>query len=291
MPSTLEKKLEKHKTKIIILVLALVILDAVVWWNIVADAASDDLRLHFLDVGQGDSELIALPGDVQMLVDGGPPAGRVLAALGDILSPTDRYIDLVVLSHAETDHFGGLIEVLKRYRVGAFIWNGRSGTARAFQDLMRAVEDSGARVVVLGAGDAIRYGTSRIDVLSPTPALLAGTIVNDTAFTLRLASEGATALFTGDIGPKVEELLAPLLRHIDVLKVAHHGSKFSSTQGFLDAVRPALAVIEVGKNSYGHPTPDVLARLAAVGARVFRTDRDGTVEVVADGEGLRVFTQ
>ncbi len=132
---------------------------------------------------------------------------------------------------------------------------------------------------------------SRIDVLSPTPELAQGTVMNDAAFTLKLAGKGMTALFTGDIGARVESALAPVVGAVDVLKVAHHGSKFSSTASFLDAVRPRLAVIEVGKNRYGHPTPDVLTRLAAVGARILRTDRDGTIEVVADGRRLRIFAK
>jgi competence protein ComEC len=156
---------------------------------------------------------------------------------------------------------------------------------------MRAVEASGARVIVLGAGDAIRYGESRADILFPTPEFLAGKEMNDTALAFRLASGGARVLFTGDMGPSVEGFLAPLLSRVDVLKVAHHGSKFSSTQGFLDIVRPLLAAIEVGENGYGHPSPDVLARLQKIGARVFRTDRDGTVEVVADGTGIKVFAR
>jgi len=298
MPEKYKKFLEKHKTKLIVLMLAFFVLDAALWRGVFAGSGASDLHLYFLDVGQGDSELIELPapiggqaGSVQVLVDGGPANSKALAALGDILAPTDRYIDLVILSHAESDHFGGLIDILKRYQVGAFIWNGRPGSAGAYGDLMRSVEASGARVLVLGAGDAIRYGSSKFNVLSPTPAFLAGTEMNNTSFVLQLAAQDITALFMGDIGEKVEAALASRVGRVEILKVAHHGSKFSSTAPFLAAVRPLLAGIEVGENNYGHPAPETLARLAAVGAKIFRTDKNGTVEVIADEEGIKVFAR
>jgi beta-lactamase superfamily II metal-dependent hydrolase len=252
------------------------------------EADVSTLKVYFLDVGQGDAELAVLPGGVKVLIDGGPPNGKVLDALGNALKATDRYIDLVVLSHAELDHFGGLIEVLKRYRVGAFLWNGRAGTAPAFADFKNILDETSVQVVELGASDSILYNNSSLAVLSPDKKTLQKSVVNDTALVLKLSSNNARMLFTGDIGADEEQNLAASIGSVHVLKVAHHGSKFSTTANFLDAVSPKYAVIEVGKNTYGHPTPDVLQRLADSGARVFRTDKDGILEFVSDGKMLRV---
>jgi competence protein ComEC len=286
-----EKIWQKHRTKLVVLVLALLALDAEIWFRIANERGEESLRTHFLDVGQGDSELIELPGSVQILVDGGPANGRALAVLGGVLAPEDRYLDIVVLSHSESDHFGGLIDILRRYRVGAFVWNGVPGTAGAYADLMKAVRESGARVAVVGAGDAIVNGDSRIDVISPAQNISSNTDTNDTSLVIRVTAGATRALFTGDIGPKVEAALAPVVGRADILKVSHHGSKFSTSESFLEAVRPLVAGIEVGENNYGHPAPETLARLVAAGAQVFRTDRNSTVEVVSDGGRLRVFAE
>jgi competence protein ComEC len=288
----LTRKIRKHRNEVLVFVLALVALDVVVWSQIAVHVRDRGLlRTYFLDVGQGDSELVVLPGGVRMLVDGGPPNGRVLAALASVLSPTDRYIDLVVLSHPQTDHFGGLIEVARRYRIGAFISTGISNAVPGYEDLIRTLDERGVRRISLAAGDVIWYGGSRVDVLSPTREFLTATDVNETTLVLRVVGNGVAALFTGDADAEVERMLAAVAGSIDVLKVSHHGSKFSSTQEFLDATRPVLAVIEVGKNSYGHPTPQALGRLADSGTRIFRTDLNGTIEVVADGIGIRVFAK
>jgi len=290
--SRLVKRARKHRSTVLVFLVALVVLDIIVWSQIAVYIRDQSLlRLYFLNVGQGDSELVVLPGGAKLLVDGGPPNGQVLLALANILPPMDRYIDLVVLSHPQTDHFGGLIDIVRRYRVGMFISTGISNAVPGYTDLMRALDEYGIPRTVLAAGDSIQYGDSRIDVLSPTPAFLSATDVNETTLALRVAANNITALFTGDANADVEHELAQDTGPIDVLKVSHHGSKFSSTKEFLDALRPEIAVIEVGKNSYGHPTAQVLGRLADIGARIFRTDQQGTVEIIADGMGMRVFAK
>ena len=283
------KKLNKNR--IIVILIVLVALDILVFWQIgVLNATNQDLRIYFLDVGQGDSELVILPGGVKILIDGGLPNGKVLSELAKILPPTDRYIDLVVLSHPQLDHFGGLIEVLKRYRVGAFIHNGRSGTAKAFLDLEKVLQENNIRVVTLSGGEKIRYQKSVFNILSPISKLLFTKELNDTTLVMELDSKNIKTLFTGDISQKIERrLLNGFITEIDVLKVAHHGSKYSSSANFLSAINPALAIIEVGRNSYGHPTQETLNRLNRIGVKVYRTDEDGTIELVADGESLKVF--
>ncbi|MDO8469826.1 MAG: MBL fold metallo-hydrolase [bacterium] len=287
--------LEKHKEKILILALALLALDIVVWRGVLASSA--ETRFLFLDVGQGDSELVEFPagggqaGGVQLLIDGGPPTGAVLRELGRALAPTDRYIDLVLMTHPQEDHFGGLIEVLRQYDVGAFLSSGRSRDTDAYRELIRVIEERGIRMVELGAGDRIRTSGGTVRILSPTPDLLRSDDLNDTTLVARVESGGVSALFTGDAGAPVERTLVRAgVSPVDILKVGHHGSKFSSSEEFLRALRPAVAVIEVGKNSYGHPTSETLARLRAAGAAIFRTDERGTIEVRLGGLGLQVFT-
>lgn len=283
----------KDKNKIIIIFSALVFLDFLVFYQVFAfSSADEDLKLYFLSVGQGDSELVVLPGGVKVLIDGGQPNGRVLEELNKILPPADRYLDLVIMSHPQLDHFGGLIEVLKRYRVGAFLWSGREGEITAFSDLKNVLTDNSVRTVVLSAGDKINYRESRFDILSPSPSLLGSKELNDTSIVAELSSNNSRVLFTGDIGASIEEALASGgTGDIDILKVAHHGSKFSSSANFLTAVRPELAVIGVGKNSYGHPTNQALGRLGEAGAKIYRTDKDGTVELIIDGEKIRIFKE
>lgn len=291
MPRELERWLKKYKNRIIVVGILLVAVEVFVYWQIfAADFQNQNLRLYFLDVGQGDSEFIELPGGVQILIDGGPPNGKILEELGEILPAHDRYLDLVIVSHPQLDHFAGLVEVLKRYRVGLLIHNGRSGLASPFNALKEAIGENNVKTLRLAAGDEIRYLDSIINILSPDSTLVGDRELNDTSLVLELNSKNTKSLFTGDIGPKAENYLTNLLTYeVNILKVAHHGSKFSSSANFLNAVRPELAIIEVGKNSYGHPTPETLSRLNAVGAKIYRTDQDGTVKLVIDGENIKII--
>lgn len=283
------KFIEGNFKKAVFLLVLFFVLDILVLWQINGgDAANGKLSLYFLPVGQGDSELAMLPGGAKLLIDGGPPDSLVLKNLDEILSPRDRYIDLVVLTHPQQDHFGGLIEILKRYKVGAFIWNGEVGTNPAMNDLLAAVGENKIPLVSLAAGDRIIYGESDINVLSP---VVGGKVdINEDALVLALQSGGTKTLFASDVGAKTEaSILNSYSEPIDILKVGHHGSKFSSTASFLSALKPKVAVIEVGKNSYGHPTPEVLNRLADIGAKVFRTDQDGLIKFESIPGALQIF--
>lgn len=276
--------------RISILILLLLAANAVLGIRILGRGAGE-ASISFLDVGQGDASLITLPArgrTVQILIDGGPTTA-ILPALEAVMPKGDRSIDLVVLTHPQLDHFGGLIDVVKRYRVGAFLWNGRAGTIGAWNDLVAAVQESGIPAVALGRGDAIRIGNRALAVLHPDQAGLMSGELNDSSLVTRLDTDGVRALFTGDIAARTERLLSPEEIRADILKVPHHGSKYSSSEEFLAAVRPRAAFIEVGKNRYGHPTAEALARLAAAGGRIFRTDRDGTVRVLLGKAMLRVL--
>jgi len=275
--------------KAFILIVVIIVLNIFVFAQILAlDDKSPEI--YFLDVGQGDSELFLLPGGVQVLIDGGPPNGRVVTELSEILPFTDRYIDLVILTHSQLDHFGGLIQVLDTYRVGAFLWNGRRGTTSAFEELERVIALRNVPVFVVGARDKISYRDGHFNILSPDNKDLLAKDLNDTSIVAQFIYGEIKAFFTGDIGKKVERKLAETFDlSSNILKVSHHGSKFSSSDKFLSAVTPTLAIIQVGKNSYGHPTSVTLNRLAGIGAKVFRTDSDGTIKLTFDNGGVKIF--
>lgn len=285
--------LTQANNRLVLILSFLAIFDFLIWGLIVFWPINENLEVYFLDVGQGDSQLVVLPGNVKILIDGGPD-NRVLNELASVLRPTDRYIDLVVLSHPQADHFAGLIDVLKRYSVGAFISNGQNGKANSFNDLENVIRKNGVKAVILAEKDKINYRDNYLDILSPSKDLLSSAEPNDAGLVMRLASNGARTLFTADIGKNIEkELVQKYGREldVDVLKVGHHGSKFSSSEEFLAALTPKVAVVEVGrKNQYRHPTEEALGRLAAAGAKIFRTDKNGTIKLTADGNEIKMFS-
>ena len=248
-------------------------------WSHIIFTHDNSLNVFFMDVGQGDSELIILPGGVKVLIDGGPNKS-VLFELDKVLQQMDRYIDLVVITHPQVDHFGGLYDVLERYRVGAVIATGRDGTGKAWQDFVELIKKKSIPVVIVGAKDYIRYRESSFTILSPGRELLNNKELNESSIVLGLESEGIKIMFTGDAGFLVDNFLSDNYDiNIDVLKVAHHGSKYATGQRFLRKATPLISVIEVGKNKFGHPTQKTLNRLKLIGSRIYRTDYNGTVHL------------
>jgi len=193
----------------------------------------------------------------------------------------------VAMTHAELDHFGGLISIMNRYEIGAFLWNGVKGQSLALRDLEEVINGNRTRSIVLKTGDKIKYQNSVINVLSPGQEKFKD--INENSLVFNLVYKDTNFLFTGDIGKRVEELIKDKTGKIDVLKVAHHGSKYSSSAEFLNIIQPKVAVIEVGENSYGHPTEETLERLKQIGASIFRTDKHGTIKVIPKNNTVEVF--
>ncbi|MGC9610806.1 MAG: MBL fold metallo-hydrolase [Minisyncoccia bacterium] len=282
--------IEINEKKISSVLILFFVLDVLVFRQIAGASGAKSAFLYFLPVGQGDSELAILPGGVKMLVDGGPPDSSVLNGLDKIFSPRDRYIDMVIMTHPQQDHFGGLVEVLRRYKIGVFIWNGETGDNPAVRDLLSVVYENKIPNLVLAAGDGIKYGGSQMKVLWPQSHIEGKININEDALIFDLESGGMKALFTGDAGEETEsEILKVFPESVDVLKVGHHGSKFSSSEDFLSVIRPKVAVIEVGKNTYGHPTAEALNRLADAGAKIFRTDKDGLIKLESSIGALKIL--
>lgn len=272
----------------VIIQLALVILvgfTAWTWFGIL-NTGHTESAVYALDVGQGDSQLVLLAENggepVKVLIDGGKDR-RVLDELDRALGIlNDKYIDIVILTHTDLDHLGGIVEVLKRYDVGLFVSNGRPADSDAYEALQRELSERLIPSVVLLEGDAIRYGSHVFSVLSPDRTLLKHKEVNESSIVMMLESEGRKILFTGDIGfPAEERLLAKKYDlDADVLKVPHHGSKYSSGENFLADVSPLVSLIGVGKNTYGHPTARVLDSLELAGSQIYRTDKHGTLHIL-----------
>ncbi len=244
-----------------------------------------DLALHFLSVGQADAESIRSARST-VLIDAGI-GKRTIEALDAVLPSYDRTIDVAIITHPNLDHYGGMDEVLERYRVRLVLMTGAEVTTAEFQKLLTLLREKEIPILYAMRGEEIAFGKNQIQILSPREPLFGKNILrdklNDTSIVAKLVHPGLTALFTGDISSKLETNLQ--VGDADILKVPHHGSKFSSSLKFLQQVSPKYAVIEVGKNSYGHPTSETLSRLASVGAKVFRTDLDGTISfLVRDGK-------
>ena len=250
------------------------------------------LRITFLDVGQGDATLVELPEGHRLLVDGGPAGPRRLDVGRHVLAPllwnrAATRLDLVALSHSDPDHSGGLRAVLRDFRVDRFWDNGHWGLGSESTRL--ALEAAGASRHRAGVGERHWLGSALVTVLHPDAGAQGSE--NDRSLVLRLDWRGISLLLTGDLGAAGEAvvLARSLPLRATILKVGHHGSRYSSTEPFLDAIRPALAVISVGpRNPFRHPAPETLRRLQATGARVYRTDRDGAVVVETDGTALQV---
>jgi len=245
------------------------------------------LVVSALDVGQGDATLIQ-HGATAILVDTGPPDGQVVRRLREA---GVRGLDFLVVTHAETDHEGGAADVLKALPV-ALVLDGRDGVRSPDGDRFAdAARRRGVRLVAAASGQRLRAGPLTLDVLSPRAepaAAHAGEDPNRRAIVAELHDGGFSMLLTADAESEVLSTLP--LEPVDVLKVSHHGSADDGLPGLLARLRPAVAVIEVGRdNRYGHPAPTTLGALRTV-PRVLRTDRDGTVRLHVGPTGIHVET-
>jgi competence protein ComEC len=259
-----------------------------------AHRADGTTRITVLDVGQGDSILVEGGRGGRMLIDGGPDPDRLLVELDRRLPPWDRRIDILVLTHPHEDHVAGLPVLLERYRIGRIYETGMRGPGPGYGAFARDLAAPTAPPDgTLATGARIALDDVRFRVLWPDPGRVprqppdAGRGINDVSIVLLGEVAGRRFLLTGDVEDDVDPLLAQRgLPPIDILKVAHHGSATASTPAFLDAVRPRVAIVSAGAgNPYGHPARSTIDRLLATGARVLRTDTDGSVAVSIAADG------
>ena len=288
MPSKIIKKIY-----CLLFICLLIVLGLLSWIYFSAD---NYLRVVFFDVGQGDSALIITPQEQHILIDGGP-TNQLVYQLDKYLPFYNRRIDLMILSHPEQDHLEGLIEVIKRYPVKRVLLTGvqRQKTLPDYQVWLKLIDQKKIPFYFPYQTKLIDLGETTIDVFYPWQDLtgVATEDLNDTSIVNKLNFGQFSALFTGDISREIEAQLLkqPINLQSLILKVAHHGSKYSSYLPFFEAVDPHWAVISSGAdNHYGHPTKEVLNDLTAVGAQILRTDQSGDIVFRTDGQQIWLAT-
>lgn len=256
------------------------------------------LQIYALDVGQGDSELIITPEGKSVLIDAGPPGAgdEVVAALQ---KKNIQSLDLAVASHPHADHIGGMRPVIENFGIKNFLDSGRDYASKEYERMLGAINDK--RIKFIEAKRGMKFDLDsgvKLEVLNPqgngqwiTQVRQGGSLENANSVVLRLSYSNFSMLFTGDAETETEEVMmnsgAPL--RAQVLKVGHHGSRYATSGEFLDAVAPEAAVISCGaENRYGHPTKQTLDRLQKAGVKIYRTDLNGEIAIVTDGNKFEI---
>ncbi|HUF03733.1 MAG TPA: ComEC/Rec2 family competence protein [Aridibacter sp.] len=290
---------------------SLVIAGSLIAFHPFSEPAPDGrLAAHFLDVGQGDAAFIVFPDGKTMLVDGG--GRRSFVREGEMVDGYERdirgigeavvseflwelgysSIDAVVLTHGDADHLQGLLDVIRNFRVGSVIVGSREPSNPAFVELETEAAERGIPVIEIFDGDRMTFGGASIEFLNPPYGTEAARDSdNDRSVVMRLTFGVRSFLLTGDVERVAETRIAGRRIASDVVKVAHHGSRTSSSEAFVKAVDAEYAVIPVGRRSrFGHPHREVVERWQASGAKVLTTGRSGTITVSTDGSLLEVTT-
>jgi len=266
----------------------------VAWFPTETISATDEqyLTVQFLDVGQGDAIHVTTPDGFELLVDGGASAG-VLRELAEGRSYFDKYIDVVVATHPDTDHIAGLVDVLERYEVGMILETEVEHNASAARAFARAAATEGAEIISAQAGQEMQLGVSTtVRILSPRGDTT-NWESNTSSIVLQIIYGDIEFMLTGDAPSNIEDYLVstygPSLES-EVLKLGHHGSKTSSSELFLNTVKPEYAIVSAGRdNRYGHPTEEVLSRATKIGAEIISTAETGTITFKSDG--IRVWAE
>ena len=267
---------------------------------------ADDGKLHviFFDVGQGDAALIRTPTGEDILVDGGPDTS-VIQKLGAALPKDDRDIELLILTHPHADHLTGLLEILRRYQVRRLMMTGVVHTTDVYESFLKEVRNRDIDTETPRTGEVVSFGETRLEFFWPLEEWSGRRVsetgpgegggLNDTSIVFRLVYGQTEVLFMGDATSEVEEELvvsASSTLVSDLLKVGHHGSKYSTSRVFLAAVDPENALISSGKgNSYGHPAYRVIKLLRDAGVRILRTDTHGDILATSDGGKIDIQTE
>lgn len=253
-----------------------------------ADGVTGRIVVHFLDVGQGDCTVIETP-DGNILIDAGTGKSKsTIKRCIDGLGITE--FAYAIFTHPHADHIGSAAALVAAYPIDCIIMPDAVSTSETYSKLLTAIEQSDARVVEGAAGKQFVLGALTIDLLAPCKAY---NDLNNMSVVARLTYGDGSFLFTGDAEALSEaDMLAEGVPACDILKVGHHGSSTSSSDAFIAAVLPQLAVVSVGEgNNYGHPHASTLERLAAYGAQVLRTDLCGNITVTCDGTQYIIETE
>ena len=243
---------------------------------------TEKLRIHFIDVGQGDAILIQFPSGQNMLIDAGEDQNTIKAY---IANQGIKKIDHVIATHPHADHIGGMTNVIKSFDIGKVYMPKTTHTSKTYENLLLAIKDKGLKITAAKAGLNIDVGTD-VEAQLVGPNSESYDNLNNYSVVLRICYGNTSFLFTGDAesAAEAEMINSGYMIKSDVLKVGHHGSNSSTTPSFIEAVSPKFAVISAGKgNTYGHPHQEVLARLNDAGIEIYRTDESGTIIAESDG--------
>ena len=280
---------EYQLKKRIIVVLTILVSSFITWLlpYVYIPETSEYLSVTFLDIGQGDSILIETPDGVQLLIDGGPD-GTVLRRLTEELPWFDRTLDMVLGTHPDKDHIGGLVDVLARFTVHEIITTENTGETMVASTFQNALVSEGVPVVMARAGQVYQIGASTtLTIFSPAsnPVMLES---NTASIVAKLSFGEIDFMLTGDAPSTIEEYLVRTYGSAlqsEVLKLGHHGSKTSSGDSFLDTVAPNFAVVSAGKdNTYGHPAPSIVDKVTARGITLVTTIDSGSIHFETDGK-------
>jgi beta-lactamase superfamily II metal-dependent hydrolase len=254
------------------------------------EASADGLSVYFLDVGQGDSELIVADGRAMLIDAGEPQYGDTVVS--DIQKLGITKLDYIIATHPHSDHIGGLPDVMKNFDVDKIIApklpDKQVPTTTVYKNFIDEAKKKGYKLTQAKAGDVYDLGDAVFTILSPDPGATYDDL-NDYSVVIRLVYGKTSWLFTGDAEKPAENAILKSGRTVsaDILKVGHHGSANSSTADFLKAVKPQAAVIEVGAgNTYGLPTDAALKRIKVYTSKIYRTDEDGIVVFTSDGQKI-----
>ena len=254
-------------------------LAAITVWAAVLILPDDKLHVVFCDVGQGDAILVYRK-TTQMLVDGGPD-NKVLGCLARHVPFYDRRIEVAIVTHPQADHMNGIIDVIKRYNVMQLVMGPENNSTVGFKELQRQVSNHKLQVTSVYSGDEMKMGGAKFEIVWPERGWVLGantekTDLNEFGISGRLTYGNFDVMLTADVdqGVEADEIASGLLRQVEVLKVPHHGSRTALLPSLLEVVRPARAIISVGKNDFGHPAPETIKLLEDFGVKIERTDKD-----------------
>lgn len=259
------------------LILYLLIVLNILSWSLILEKIYFRDKVAFLNVGQADSEII-LNKAGNILIDAG--SKRAVKEIEDLLPFFDKTIDVFILSHPDRDHFLGFFEILDNFKVRLTVLPNFNQNESLYQQLLNEIKNKNIKTIILKTPIKISLGQEENLLVFSTESLKQKNQSQNSLVSF-YNFKNFKFLFPGDIDQYLENQLIPVLKSlafkIDVLKVAHHGSKYSSSKLFLDNINPTFSVIETGDNSYGHPHQETLDRLKEIGSKVLRTDLDGTV--------------
>jgi len=282
------------KQKIKYLILIILFSGTILIWSVVFNFADNEfLEVTFFDIGQGDSIFIETPSKKQVLIDGGPDK-TILEKLNETIPFYDKTIDLLVLTHPDTDHITGLVSVLEHYDVKYILTSGIENEMAVYKEWRDLIEEKNIPLILAQSGQKILLDHDIIlEIIWPEQSSIESFLkpTNNTSVVSRLVYGDIEFLLTGDIEKKVENYLINqnLNLESDILKVPHHGSKTSSNDNFIEIINPQASVISVGKdNRYNHPNDEVLERLKD--SIIYRTDKDGDIKILTDGILFDILT-